>query len=299
MWKNNFDRLISKLIYMKKLLITIFSLFALGAWAQVTATSVQVTDSGGFFPQLNRQGTQLLFSPTHAKELILFDFATRQSRVVSSKGVPGFSAIFGQNGKVYYVTMERRKNNLIYRTGHEFDPVTGKDKVVLKPQHGAVHVVMGSKGVAIVGEKKSWNVKKAGVFAWTQGPKLYIVENGKTRTLTPVQGSVGYLWASISPDGTKVVFEAAAKGLYVCDLNGRILAQLGKYLMPCWLNDDYLVAMTSSGSKHISGSHIFLVKADGTQVETLTPEDGAIQPSVAAGKVVYTTREGAVHLMEF
>ena len=165
---------------MKKLLFVITALLAIAARAQVTeavASQVAVTDSDAFFPQLYLGAPRhmLLYSSYEAARLMLKPLdGTGSAQVVSDTGFPGFSGRFTPDGKVCYVTMQRGEGNLIYRTGHLFDPATGRDKVVLKPQHGAVKAIVGSKGVAIVGEKKSWNLKKAGLLCWTQGPNLYV-----------------------------------------------------------------------------------------------------------------------------
>ncbi len=273
---------------------------ALGAGAQTTALPVtQLTDSAAFFPQLNADGSRVIFAPTDASQLIMQDVATQRRTTISSNGLPGFNAVWGQDGKVYYVTQEQRKNRLIYRTGHQWDPATGKDKVVLKAQHGAVHVVRGSKGVALVGEHKSWGLDKAGLAAWTQGEKLYIARDGKVSSFTPVTGSCGYLWASISPDGTRVAFTATAKSTYVCDLQGRVLADLGPLTMPSWLDNKHIVAANHSRNIRINGSNILLVNADGssTPLEISTSGD-AIQPAVTGKFIVFTTKKGSVRVIK-
>ena len=247
--------------------LTIFTvLVALSLNAQVvTVTSdVMLTDSAAYFPQLSNDGKNLIYAPTDAHPLIMQDVATGATRIVSDKGLPGFDAVFDNKGNIVFITIEQRDNRLLYRGVSRYDVKKGKIKQLLKPQHGAVHIVKGTKGLALVGESKSRDLKKAGTVAWTQGDRLMISVNGKVRQLRPVQGTVGLLWASVSPDGMRVAFEAATKGVYVCDLDGNHLTSLGMYLMPCWYNNDYLVAMSNAGNIRISGSNIHLLKADGS-----------------------------------
>jgi N-acetylmuramoyl-L-alanine amidase len=85
------------------------------------------------------------------------------------------------------------------------------------------------------------------------------------------------------------VFEAAAKGLFVCDLNGKIIAELGEFLMPSWYNDDYIIAMSNAGNPRISGSRIWLLSVDGYTVKPISDrEERAVQPMTVGGKVVYS-----------
>ena len=140
-----------------------------------------------------------------------------------------------------------------------------------------------------------------GAYCYTRGDKLYLVDaTGVARALQPVKDSNGYLWASLSPDGTKVMFEAASRGVVVCDLNGTILSELGEYLMPCWYNNDYIVAMSNAGNVRTSGSRIWLMSVDGETMKPITPkEERAVQPMVAGNKVVYSViYDGMVKQME-
>ena len=125
------------------LVMTVLCLWALGATAAGVKAGGQKTlvDSCGFFPQLSPDGQWLLYSPTEATSLQLKNLSTGAVTTVASVGYPGFDAIFGVDGKVYYITQERKKNGLVYRTAHCYDPATGKSQVVLKAQHGRVQAI--------------------------------------------------------------------------------------------------------------------------------------------------------------
>ena len=250
-----------------------------------------LVDSCGFFPQLSPDGQWLLYSPTEGSDLMLKNLATGAVTTVESKGYPGYDAIFGPDGKVYYVTQEIKKKGLVYRTGHCFDPATGKHQVVLKAQHGRVQAIRATHGVVINGEQQVYrSAAHVGSYCYTRGDKLYLVdETGTTRVMQPVKDSNGYLWASLSPDGTKVMFEASSKGLYVCDLNGEIISDLGEFLMPCWYNDQYIIAMSNAGNVRLSGSRIWLLSLDGEVYKPVSDKDErAVQPMVSGDKVVYS-----------
>lgn len=282
-------------------LLCLFALFATAAGVKQGSVKTLV-DSCGFFPQVSPDGQWLLFSTTDATQLVLQNLATGSRKVVSTVGYPGFDAIFGPDGKVYYVTQMRKKNNLIYRTGHCYDPSTGRDEIVLKPQHGQVQALHAASGVVINGERQVYtSSKQVGAWAYTRGATLYLVDaTGVTRALRPVSDSNGYLWASLSPDGTKVMFEAASHGVVICDLNGSVVAELGEMLMPSWYNNDYIIAMSNAGNTRLNGSRIWLVAVDGSLFKPLTPkEERAVQPMTADGKVVYTVQyNGEVKMME-
>ena len=271
--------------------------------AGVKAGSMRtLVDSCGFFPQVSPDGQWLLYSPTEGSSLMLKNLSSGAVTTVASTGYPGFDAIFGHDGKVYYVTQQCKKNGLVYRTGHCYDPATGKDQVVLKAQHGRVQAINAATGTVINGERQIfYSSGNVGAWAYTRGDQLILVDaTGVTRTLRPVKDSNGYLWASLSPDGTRVLFEAAGRGLFVCDLNGTILSELDQYLLPSWYNNDYIIAMSNAGNVRTSGSRIWLLSVDGETVKPISPkEDRAVQPMTAGGKVVYSILySGEVKQME-
>ena len=279
-----------KRIYLVLALVCLWALGS-GAVGVKQGSARTLVDSCGFFPQISADGQWLLYSPTEGTSLMLKNLATGDVKTVASTGYPGFDAILGQDGKVYYVTQQRKKNGLVYRTGHCYDPATGKDQVVLKAQHGRVQPLLASQGVVINGERQIYrNAKQVGAYCYTRGDMLYLVdEAGFTRALQPVQDSNGYLWASLSPDGTRVLFEAASRGLFVCDMNGEIVSELGEFLMPCWYNNDYIIAMSNAGNTRTNGSRIWLLSVDGEVCKPIsTREERAVQPMTAGGKVVYT-----------
>ena len=291
---------------MKKLLLTFILLCMTIVWSNaagvISGSAKTLVDSCGFFPQLSPDGQMLLYSPTEGTSLMLKNLTTGAVTTIASTGYPGFDAIFGGDGKVYYVTQQRKSNGLVYRTGHCYDPAVGKSNVVLKAQHGRVQPLHAAHGVVINGERQVYrSSKQVGAYCYTRGDKLYLVDDtGVTRALQPVKDSNGYLWASLSPDGTKVMFEAASRGVVVCDLNGAILAELGQYLMPCWYNNDYIIAMSNAGNVRTSGSRIWLIEVFGETMKPITPQDErAVQPMVSSGLVVYSLiYDGTVKQLE-
>lgn len=300
---------------MKKISILAFlALAAFGASAQsvTVRSSVQLVDSTAYFPQLSDDGSRLLYSNTEASCLSMLDIATGQTTVVSNEDFPGFDARFAPNGKVYYVTQRRHDGNLIYRTGHEYDPATGRHRIVLKPQHGAVRPVQASRGFALVGEHKNFTTGgNIGFGAYTSGATVVTFDRNpkQSTSQSPIKSTVGLLWASYSPDGTKLMFEAVAKGVYVIDFKRYTITNIGFYLMPSWLGNDYIVAMTNNNSvvKHFNGYQIMLLGADGKYVHELTPK-GFIQPAcktvsiapdgTTVGNIVYTTSHGTVSMQQ-
>ncbi len=288
---------------------TIFSLMAFAALlaGAQTVTVVEQTqllrgaEGPAYYPVLNADGTQLLYSTIQEPGLKLYDFKNNVSVQVSTEAGIGQDAIFGGDGNVYYVTTKRGQDNLMYRTGHRYDVQAATSEVVLEAQHGAMLPMKAQRGAALKAQGRNYTTgNNIGTAVYALGSTVYVTVGGKERSFSPVESHAGYLWASLSPDGKRVAFFAAGKGIVVMDLNGKVLAMLGKYEMPSWYDNDYLVAQNTLDDGHqFTSSQILLLKADGSFKHELTkPTSMTMQPTTAAGKIVYTTVDGLLHMMK-
>ena len=290
---------------MRKTVLTLMACIAAVTVAQtVTVTQhsrlLEGVEGPAYYPVLSPDGNRLLYTTAQTPGLKLYDFNDDVAVRVSDADGVGHNAFFGADGKVYYVTAERQSNNLIYRTGHAYDIATRKSEVVLEPQHGAVALVRATRGAAMRAKAQSFSTQAVGTAVYTEGSTVHVIVNGNDRAFSPVESWAGYLWASLSPNGRRVAFFAAGSGIVVMDLEGNVLAQLGRYEMPSWLNDDYIVAQNTKDDGHqFTSSQIMLLKADGSFKHELTrPTSMAMHPTAAAGKVVYSTIDGLLHVMK-
>ena len=202
---------------------------------------------------------------------------------------------------MYFVTQEVRDDHLIYRTGNSYDVATGKNAIVTDAQHGAVRAVPATRGGALKAPAASYSSSSdIGSAVWTEGSRVHLIVNGEERVFSPVDSWAGYLWASLSPDGKRVAFFAAGKGIVIIDLRGQMVAMLGNYEMPSWYNNDYLVAQNAKDDGHqFTSSQIVLLKSDGTWKADLTkPASMSMQPTCGGGKIVYTTIDGLLYEMQ-
>ena len=204
-----------------------------------------------YYPVLNQAGDRLLFLSENGS-LKFYDLTDNVTTTVTEGYVAGNDACWGGDGKVYFVTQQVEDNRLVYRTGKSYDPMTRKTVQLTEAQHGAVRAVAASRGGALKapGGNSYQSQGDIGSAAWTEGSRVHVTVNGEERVFSPVDSWAGYLWASVSPDGKRVAFFAAGKGVVVIDLRGQILAMPGNYEMPCWYNNDYLVAQNATDDGH-------------------------------------------------
>ena len=130
---------------------------------------------------------------------------------------------------------------------------------------------------------------------------LNLYRNGERIVLKP-HGDVNYIWSSLSPDQTMILFNTK-KGTAICDLNGNEIINLGQdFDAPVWYGNDYVVGMDDNHDGYfITESSIMMASVDGAVVERLSaPEGIGMYPDVHAesGRIVYATDNGDIHLMQ-
>lgn len=140
----------------------------------------------------------------------------------------------------------------------------------------------------------------AAISVSNQDLKLLLTRNGKTTQLTPA-GDVAYVWSSVSPDQTKIVY-TTKYGTAVCDLKGHEIINLGHLNAPQWYGNDYIVGMYEESDGHyFTAAAIAIRSIDGTVNKVLTDKaEMGMYPSVspATGRIVYATLGGDIRMLQ-
>jgi Tol biopolymer transport system component len=108
------------------------------------------------------------------------------------------------------------------------------------------------------------------VFAGQQGLIVTSTNDANYKILDPISGLV--VNSALSPDGGKIVFEMAAGNLYVCNIDGSGLIDLGRGERPQWSPDGSKIAfMISVDDGHrLLNADIYVIGANGTGKTNLT-----------------------------
>lgn len=132
--------------------------------------------------------------------------------------------------------------------------------------------------------------------------KMVLYKNGVRKELCPNGKEKSYIWPSISPDGTQIVYTVAGKGTFVTNLDGTNTKSLGKLSAPKWAGNKYIIGMDDKddGEKLIS-SKILIVSSDGkVRKELDTPTHiNAMYPSASKDgrKIAFNTDKGEVYIL--
>ncbi len=163
------------------------------------------------------------------------------------------------------------------------------------------HISADGLRVSCLPSGEAWAEPSGAVFVSNENCQLTLHRNGTVSRLTPDGAEAHYIWASLSPDGTRILYNTQ-HGTSVCDLQGHKVAYLGHVNAPVWYGNDYVVGhLDLAEDVETVSSVILLAKADGSSVQELTGSNEiAYYPSVSAstGRIVYNNQDGDVRLMQ-
>ena len=293
---------------MRKFLFALALGFSLTAMAQVmNVTSIEKVNlpEQAAVAAISPQGDYLLLTSATNQGLTKLDLSTHQTQVISTAPSAGHNVMITPDGQtVVYRESSFNEKHLKYSTLKSVNLGTGATQTLVKPTRdlqgyaidatSAGVVNKGKFSKKAVGSAKAQNVPVLSI----KKDQLMITVNGKTRNLSPNGSGYSYLWASLSPDGTKVLYYQAAHGAYVCDLDGSNVRKVGKMRAPVWYDDNTIVGMLDlDDGELVYASTIVAATLDGT-TQVLTDESTiAMYPHTAAGKIAFSTPAGEAYII--
>ena len=293
---------------MRKLLFTMvlgFSMSAMGQVLSVTSIDKVNLPEQASVAAISPQGDYLLLTSATNQGLTKLDLSTNQTQVLSTAMSAGHNVKISPDGQTV-VYREGSFNNKRLRQSSlkSVNLATGASQVLVKPTRDLQGYAVDATSVAAVNKGKYSNkaignakARKVPVLSVNKG-QLMITVDGKTRQLSPNGTTYSYMWASLSPDGTKVLYYQSAHGTYVCNLDGTNVRKVGQMRAPVWYDDNTVVGMMDKDDgEFIYASTIVAATLDG-KTQTLTDDATiAMYPHAAAGKIAFSTPAGEAYII--
>ena len=293
---------------MRKLLFAIalgFSMSAMGQVLQVTSIDKVNLPDKAAVAAISPQGDYLLLTSATNQGLTKLDLTSGQSQVLSTSPSAGHNVKISPDGQtVVYREGSFNSKHLRLSTLKSVNLATGTSQVLVKPTRDLQGYAIDANSVGAINKgkfsKKAIGTTKAQnlpVLSYDRG-KLMITIDGKTRNLSPNGNAFSYLWASLSPDGTQVLYYLAAHGTYVCNLDGSNARKVGQMRAPVWYDNNTIVGMMDlDDGEFIYASTIVAATLDG-KTQTLTGDDIiAMYPHATDGKIAFSTPAGEAYII--
>ncbi len=255
---------------------------------QIVSTQKLPTPQGtewkvaGFSPM----GDYILITDDTNSGLVRMDLASKATKVITDAIGAGWAVQISKDGQ-----------NIVYR-----EMTVGADKLV---RHDIFkHNFAAEKRSVVASAQRDMTnlVDKAANqhVAINEDLHMVLTRNGKTIVVTPNGKEEAYNWASISPDGTKLLYYVSAKGCYVCDMYGDNVKFVARHCRaPQWYDNNTIIGMADEDDgKFMTASAIVAYTLDGQSQVIVNKENMAIYPYAAEGQIAFSNAAGEVFLMQ-
>ena len=298
---------------MRKVLLAFAATLTVGGWAQVfnIASLVPVAlppDVGSKVVAISGQGDFLLLTADDNSGLTKLDLSTGKAQNITRAAGAGYDARVSPDGKrVVYRENSFTSGHLRMVSLRSINLGSGQSRELVAPTRNLQGVGINNQAALPVTRgqvtAKGFEDKvsdKSGVVLSINNRQLMISRSGKTRNLSPNGKDKSYLWPSLSPDGTKILYYVGAEGAFVCNLDGSNVKSLGMMRAPQWWDDSTVVGMyDQDDGEFVYASRIVATNLKGDK-QSLTPDSLiAMYPKVSAqaGKIAFSTPDGKAYII--
>jgi Tol biopolymer transport system component len=278
---------------------------------QITVLSIERlkgTEAGGFYhPVFAPKGEWLLTSSENYTGLKQISLQTNEVTTLTQEPGAGYDVRISADEAVILYKKTELRDNRRYTSLYQY-ALAGREavKVADATREKITPAFANNKPVYVEGARlvKS-DAATAGIapFINIEDRKMALYQGDRKTILTPNGADASYFWASVSPDRKHIVYTVAARGTFVCNLDGSNVVSLGKLNAPAWLNNQWVVGMNDKDNGDvIISSEIVAATIDGKARQTLaTPQVKiALYPAASPDgkRIAFNSNEGEIYLLD-
>jgi Tol biopolymer transport system component len=295
-------------------LVFLAALLVETAAGQITVTSNERLALPGtvewMAPRFAPDGSKVYLTSPGYTGIWEYTVATGTMRQLSADRRAGYGYAISPDGKqIAYRRLkpestwgDRQQEVLLLHlpTGKSAVQATGRDLSLPTFAGGALAYTTGKNSLRVAGPVGEDQVTLLGI----EETGIALLVGGEKKLLDPL-GNGTYVWPALSPDGTRLVAYDMSRGTFICDLNGNVLARLGRRDAPAWTRDgNWIVFMDEKDDGHtVLSSDIGMISADGARLVRLTDTPDVLemnpQCSPRDNRIVFNTASGEVRVLTY
>jgi len=238
------------------------------------------------------------------------DAITGEITVISSEAGAGYEPRFSEKGDKVYFRSDEYTEQRKFSTLYEYDLGTGKRVIIESAIRGLITPVIagGTLFWSDEGRERRLTIddelskgEESSIYLTLENLKPVIHQNGTSRVIMP-NGQGNYIWASLSPDKSKIVYNFNGRGTWICDLEGNIIAEAGRVHAPQWLDNETIVGMDDrdDGYRVTASDIVAFIAATGKRFN-LTQDSEKIEmypvPFPDGKRIVFQSDGGELHVI--
>ena len=289
-------------------------LFTVFAQAQIEVLSVQKLDLGAdqdwYQPRFSPDGKSVYMTNSDFDGIWQYSLSSRDTRQITEDPKSGYGYSFSPDGqsiayrRTFYNdrTYERTQEIVILNMQTGSSAVQASQGTLSVPVFAGA-TLMYAEASQVQGLQKT-ALPAEPVLLGTEKTKIALLLEGQKIIFDPLKNG-RYIWPALSPDKQKIVTYAMDAGTIVADLQGNVLARLGRRDAAVWTRSGrWLAYMDDRDDGHQTiSSDLRAVSPDGlTTVQlTSTPDVKEMYPqcSPTDDSIVFSTAEGDVYVLTY
>lgn len=270
---------------MKKFYLSFLTILTtVGAYALTISPAVKIdTDGPAHNPVLSPDGKSMLFSSDNHTGLKLLSFGSETITNLDDAIGAGFNPVFTTDGSEIIYQTASVDGAILTRDIHKYNINSGQSIQLVADSRDNITPAVFADGKTSV---------------YTDFDKIQLNQNGIVSTLNPIENAHSYLWASISPDGQKLLFVEPFQGVFVSELDGKNPVKIAsKGAFPSWAGENLISFIVSHDDGYVILDSTLKIY-DITSGITVNLTDDSIlvgeSTSAADGTIVYATLDGDI-----
>lgn len=268
-------------------------------------------------PVYSPDGSSIAYTKSGFNGIWIYDLQSKSNTQLTDESAAGFGFKWSADSKSILTRVAKYEEMKRYNAVKIFDIETGESKQLsdyktMMPYlpvwaDGDAKVYLPIKGndELLISAKEKNNQIGSSIVAFEKNNKVVVkdLSNNSEQIFEPIKDAQ-YINLSLSPDAAKIVFEVMGGNMFVMNIDGTNLNDLGIGNRPRWSFDSSkIIYMIAEDDGHdYTSSDIYIINADGTQKRNLTNTSDLMEmnPCFAPdGKSIVfdLVNDGSIYLM--
>lgn len=255
---------------------------------------------------------QLLVAGEGYNGLSVLDIRRGTIRVISSEAGAGYEPAVTADGRKVIYRSDSFENSRKYSSVHSFDMATGEKQLLVEKERGVLPPAISGNALLLKSDRamRIQQLPETVTLKSRTSESFVVIEDmmpvlyrGEERTALMPNGDGFYIWASLSPDGTMILYNYQGRNTYICDTSGKVLHELGRINAPKWLNNTLVIGMDERDDGYrITASELVYYSLLNKKRTLLTGTENRSEmfpyPMDRGRGIAFSTDKGEVYVMK-
>lgn len=231
--------------------------------------------------------------------------------VITSDAGAGYEPAVTSGGKRVLYRSDSFESNRKYTSVYSFDMASGSKELLVDKKRGVLPPAISGDAILLKADGMM-RVEQSGeiLLKGTGGETFLVIEEmmpvlyrGEERRPLMPNGDGFYIWASLSPDQSMILYNYQGRNTYISDTSGKVLYDLGRINAPKWLNNTIVIGMDDKDDGHrITGSELVYYSLTEKKRSLLTVTENRSEmfpfPFGGGKKMAFSTDKGEIYVMK-